>query len=275
MTTSLVVATTSEPTGNVKGHNASDDGDLPRGAVRLDRVTKVFGHGTGATTALSDVELSVRPGELVTVLGASGCGKSTMLSLVAGLERPTSGTVQTGGRVALMFQEATLLPWLTAAQNVALALRLRGIGRRERRAQARELLDRVRLGRFADARPHELSGGMRQRVALARVLAQDAAVVCMDEPLGALDAMTRDHMHDEIERVWRESGLTVLFVTHNVREAIRLGDRVVLMGSSPGHVVAEHVVPLERPRHIDSAAVAERAAALTAALREEVARHVG
>ena len=250
-------------------------GGVPRGAVRLDGVTKVFGTGPGATTALSDVRLSVEPGELVTVLGASGCGKSTMLSLVAGLDSPTSGTIKVGGRVALMFQEATLLPWLTAAQNVALALRLRGVGRRERRGQARELLERVRLGRFADDRPHELSGGMRQRVALARVLAQDAAVVCMDEPLGALDAMTRDHMHDEIERVWREAGLTVLFVTHNVREAIRLGDRVVLMGSTPGRVVQEQTVPLERPRHIDSAEVAERAAALTATLREEVARHVG
>ena len=248
---------------------------VPRGAVRLDGVTKVFGRGAGATTALADVRLTVAPGELVTVIGASGCGKSTMLSLVAGLEKPTSGTVSVGGAVALMFQEATLLPWLTAAQNVALALRLRGIGRRERRVQALELLERVRLTKFADARPHELSGGMRQRVALARVRAQDASVVCMDEPLGALDAMTRDHLHDEIERVWREAGLTVLFVTHNVREAIRLGDRVVLMGSGPGHVVQERVVPLARPRHIDSADVAERAAALTATLREEVARHVG
>jgi NitT/TauT family transport system ATP-binding protein len=248
---------------------------VPRGAVRLDGVTKVFGHGAGSTTALADVRLTIAPGELVTVVGASGCGKSTMLSLVAGLEEPTSGTVTVGGPVALMFQDATLLPWLTAAQNVSLALRLRGIGRRERRSRALELLERVRLTRFADARPHELSGGMRQRVALARVLAQDASVVCMDEPLGALDAMTRDHLHDEIERVWREAGLTVLFVTHNVREAIRLGDRVVLMGSGPGHVVREQVVPLARPRQIDSADVAERAAALTATLREEVSRHVG
>jgi NitT/TauT family transport system ATP-binding protein len=260
----------SAPHGSTPGGSA-----LPRGAVRLDHVTKVFGHGAAATTALADVRLEIAPGELVTVLGASGCGKSTMLSLVAGLDAPTSGTVSVGGRVSLMFQEATLLPWLTAAQNVALALQLRGVGRRERRSQALELLDRVRLGRFADARPHELSGGMRQRVALARVLAQDAGVVCMDEPLGALDAMTRDHLHDEIERVWREARLTVLFVTHNVREAIRLGDRVVLMGSAPGRVVQECVVPLERPRRIDSADIAERAAALTATLREEVSRHVG
>lgn len=290
MTTSFVPTRTSEQSTDAGPHDGPGrpdnrriqldrgnpaDQSIPLGAIHLDHVSKVFGHGRATTTALSDVRLQIAPGELVTVLGASGCGKSTMLSLVAGLERATSGTVRVGGRVALMFQEATLLPWLTATQNVELALRLGGIGRRERRARALELLDRVRLGRFADARPHQLSGGMRQRVALARVLAQDASVVCMDEPLGALDAMTRDHLHDEIERVWRESGLTVLFVTHNVREAIRLGDRVVLMGSSPGHVVAEHRVPLERPRHIDSTEVAERAAALTAALHEEVARHVG
>jgi NitT/TauT family transport system ATP-binding protein len=174
-----------------------------------------------------------------------------------------------------MFQDATLLPWLTAAQNVALALRLRGVPRAERRDTAHQLLERVHLGEYAGKRPHELSGGMRQRVALARVLAQDAPVVLMDEPLGALDAMTRDQMHDEIERVWSEAGLTVLFVTHNVREAVRLGDRVVLMGASPGRVVQEHRVTLPRPRQLDSAEVAERAALLTSALREDVRRHVG
>jgi NitT/TauT family transport system ATP-binding protein len=246
-----------------------------RAAVRLHGITKTFGRGDTATTALQDVDLTVRPGEFVTVVGASGCGKSTMLSLVAGLEQPTSGELEVDSRVALMFQEATLLPWLTAVQNVALALRLRGIGRAERAQQARELLERVRLGGFADKRPHELSGGMRQRVALARVLAQDASVVCMDEPLGALDAMTRDHMHDEIERVWREAGLTVLFVTHNVREAVRLGDRVILMGSSPGHVVHEQAVDLPRPRRIDAPEIASLAGGLTDALRHDVARHVG
>jgi NitT/TauT family transport system ATP-binding protein len=248
---------------------------LPRGAVRLTAVTKVFGRGAGATTALAGVDLVVRPGEFVTVVGASGCGKSTMLSLVAGLEAPTSGRVDVGGRVALMFQEATLLPWLTATQNVALALRLRGVPRADRAGQARELLERVRLGGYAGKRPHELSGGMKQRVALARVLAQDAAVVCMDEPLGALDAMTRDHLHDEIERVAAESGLTVLFVTHNVREAVRLGARAVLMGSSPGRIVHEERIELARPRRMDDPQVAHRAGTLTNALREDVARLVG
>lgn len=247
----------------------------PRGEVRLRDVTKIFGRGDTATTALTQVDLTVRPGEFLTVVGASGCGKSTMLSLVAGLEQPTQGSVEVGGTVAFMFQEATLLPWLTATQNVALALRLRGVPRGRRRDLARELLERVHLSAYADKRPHELSGGMRQRVALARVLAQDAPVVLMDEPLGALDAMTRDQMHDEIERVWADAGLTVIFVTHNVREAVRLGDRVVLLGSSPGRVVHEEAVTLPRPRRLDSADVAERAAVLTNALREDVARHVG
>ncbi|MFN8075728.1 MAG: ABC transporter ATP-binding protein [Kineosporiaceae bacterium] len=245
------------------------------GEVRLRGVTKVFGRGATSTTALQNVDLTIAPGEFVAVVGASGCGKSTMLNLVAGLDSVTDGTLEVGGSVAFMFQDATLLPWLTATQNVALALRLRGVPRRDREEQARELLQRVRLGKYADKRPHELSGGMRQRVSLARVLAQKAPVVLMDEPLGALDAMTRDHMHDEIERVWQEHDLTVVFVTHNMREAVRLGDRVVLMGSSPGRVVHERRIDLPRPRTIDSAAVAELAGELTHALREDVARHVG
>jgi NitT/TauT family transport system ATP-binding protein len=247
---------------------------IMRGGVRLGAVSKSFGPRAQAP-ALDRLNLEVPPGQFLTVVGASGCGKSTMLSLIAGLDAPTSGRLDVGGTVALMFQEATLLPWLTAWQNVALALRLRGVPRSERRERAHELLSRVHLGQAAGKRPHELSGGMRQRVALARVLAQDAAVVCMDEPLGALDAMTRDQMHDEIEGVWAANGFTVIFVTHNVREAIRLGDRVVLLGSTPGRVVQDITVDLPRPRRIDSADVAERAAALTQALRSEVTRHVG
>ena len=263
------------PDPTAPGSTAPSPATLARGEVRLDGVTKVFGRGASATTVLADVDLRVAPGEFLAVVGPSGCGKSTMLSLVAGLDRPTSGTVGTGGKTAFMFQDATLLPWLTAAQNVALALRLRGVPRGERGDLTRSLLERVRLGSHADRRPHELSGGMRQRVALARVLAQDAPVVLMDEPLGALDAMTRDRMHDEIVRVWAEAGLTVLFVTHNVREAVRLGDRVVLMGSSPGRIVTSRPIELPRPRRLDSAGVAELAAELTAELREEGARRGG
>jgi len=259
----------------VAPRRASAPAGVSRGEVRLSGVTKTFGRGGQTTTALRDVDLTVAPGEFVTVVGASGCGKSTMLNLIAGLDGVTSGSLEVGGTVAFMFQEATLLPWLTATQNVALALRLRGVPRAERTPLARDLLGRVRLGDYADKRPHELSGGMRQRVALARVLAQEAPVVLMDEPLGALDAMTRDHMHDEIEKVWADHGLTVIFVTHNVREAVRLGDRVVLLGSSPGRVVEEVRVDLPRPRRLDHPDVATLAGTLTTSLREDVRRHVG
>ena len=215
--------------------------------------------------ALVDVDLHVDQGEFLSVIGASGCGKSTLLSIVAGLDAPTAGELTADGRVALMFQDATLLPWLTARGNVELALKLRGVPRADRADRARELLDVVRLGDATERRPHELSGGMRQRVALARCLAQDARIVLMDEPLGALDAMTRDHLHDEIERVVRERNLTVILVTHNMREAVRLADRVVLMAA--GRIVHEQVVDLPHPRHMDSAEIATRAADLTARLR--------
>jgi NitT/TauT family transport system ATP-binding protein len=219
------------------------------------------------------VSLSVAPGEFTCLIGASGCGKSTLLSLVAGLEQPTAGQVSVGGRVGLMFQEAALFPWLTAAGNVELALRGRGVARAERKKRAAELLETVHLAGFGGKRPHELSGGMRQRVALARALAQDADVLLMDEPFGALDAMTRDLLHDELDRVCAGRNLTVLFVTHNVREAVRLGDRVVLLSSRPGRVIAEYPVPIQRPRRIDSAPVAELAGTITDRLREEVGRH--
>src|SRR5690349_12642653 len=208
-------------------------------SVRLTSVSKVFGRGSTAVRALDQISLEVPAGEFTCLIGASGCGKSTLLSLVAGLEQPTSGEVSTGGaRVAFMFQEPALFPWLTAAGNVELALRARGLGKPERRQRTAELLDTVHLTGFGAKRPHQLSGGMRQRVALARALAQDADVLLMDEPFGALDAMTRDVLHDELDRICAERQLTVLFVTHNVREAVRLGDRVVVLSrraGRPGH----------------------------------------
>ncbi|GAA4331774.1 NitT/TauT family transport system ATP-binding protein [Actinomadura luteofluorescens] len=251
-------------------------------AVRLSEVSKAFGTGGSALLALDRVSLDVAPGEFTCLVGASGCGKSTLLNLVADLDRPSAGTItKDGARVALMFQEPALFPWLTATGNLELALKARGVPRGERRSRAARLLDSVHLGGFAGRRPHQLSGGMRQRVALARALAlteDDAGdgqgtVLLMDEPFGALDAMTRDLLHDEIERIWRERALTVLFVTHNVREAVRLGDRVVLLSSRPGRVVQEFPVPMERPRRIDSPEVASLAGTITDRLREEVVRH--
>jgi NitT/TauT family transport system ATP-binding protein len=243
--------------------------------IQISEVSKVFGRGASALLALDRLSLEVAPGEFVCLIGASGCGKSTLLNLVAGLDAPTSGEISTGGRVALMFQEPALFPWLTAARNVELALRASGVPPAERRRRAAALLDVVHLGGFAGKRPHELSGGMRQRVALARALAQDAEVLLMDEPFGALDAMTRDLLHDELDRICAERGLTVLFVTHNVREAVRLGDRVVVLSSRPGQVIDEFAVPIRRPRRIDSAEVAGLAATITDRLRGEMVRHGG
>jgi NitT/TauT family transport system ATP-binding protein len=243
------------------------------GVVHIGEVSKVYGDATNAVHALDRVSLDLASGEFVSILGASGCGKSTLLNLVAGLDAPTGGDVEVHGRTSLLFQEAALFPWLTASGNVELALRFRGVGKAERRERARELLAAVHLAGFEKKRPHELSGGMRQRVALARSLAQEVDVLLMDEPFGALDAMTRDILHDELERIWREQGLTVLFVTHNVREAVRLGDRVVLLSSRPGRVIAEFPVTIPRPRRIDSPEVATLAATITDQLREEVRRH--
>jgi NitT/TauT family transport system ATP-binding protein len=242
-------------------------------ALHLSGVSKTYGHGATAVTALDGITLDVAPGEFVCLVGASGCGKSTLLNLVAGLDRPTSGHVDVGGRAALMFQEAALFPWLTVAGNVELALRLQGVPRKERRGRAEELLASVHLDGFADARPHQLSGGMRQRVAMARAFAQEADVLLMDEPFGALDAMTRDLLHHELERLWRERGLTVVFVTHNVREAARLADRVVLLSSRPGRIVEEFPVSIERPRRIESPEVSALALRITDRLRGEVRRH--
>ena len=245
-------------------------------AIQIDRVSKAFGRGSSAVLALHGISLSVAAGEFVCVIGASGCGKSTLLSLIAGLDAPTAGTVSTAGRrVAFMFQEPALFPWLTAIQNVEIPLRAAGAGRRARRERARELLDSVHLAGFADKRPHELSGGMRQRVALARALAQDADVLLMDEPFGALDAMTRDLLHGLLEGIWRRQGFSVVFVTHEVREAVRLGDRVVLLSSRLGRVLEEFEVNIDRPRGIDSGQTVERAMQIKARLSAEVMRHVG
>lgn len=244
------------------------------GTVRVDDMSKVFGSGGNAITAIDGMSVHVDSGDFLAVVGASGCGKSTLLSLVAGLEEPTTGTVDVGERkVAMMFQEAALFPWLTVGSNIEIPMRVNRVPKVERRRRVTELLDLVRLRGMAKKRPHELSGGMRQRVALARALAQDADVLLMDEPFGALDAMTRDILHDELERIWCERNPTIMFVTHNVREAVRLGDRVVLLSSRPGRVIEEFPVEGERPRRIDSAGISEQAARITDKLREEVSRH--
>lgn len=239
-------------------------------SIRVERVSKRFGTGP---VVLDEVTLDIAAGEFVCLLGASGCGKSTLLNLIAGLDRPTSGAVETPAEgSAVMFQESALLPWLTASRNVELALRLRGVPRSERRARALELLRVVNLADAGDKRPHELSGGMRQRVALARALAQDKPVLLMDEPFAALDAITRDLLHEELERVWRATGRTIVFVTHNVREAVRLGQRIVLLSSRPGRVAGQWQVSAAA-RRSDSTEATVLAAEITDRLRRELRRN--
>ncbi|WP_410811828.1 ABC transporter ATP-binding protein [Micromonospora sp. 067-2] len=244
-------------------------------AVALSGVTKVYGRGANAVLALDGVSLDVAQGEFVCLVGASGCGKSTLLNLVAGLDRPSGGQIGVTGNASpgLMFQEPALFPWLTVEANVEVPLKLRGLPRAERRDRVAELLRTVHLADFGRKRPHELSGGMRQRVALARTLALDTPVLLMDEPFGALDAMTRDILHDELERIWSERKLSVLFVTHNVREAARLADRIILLSSRPGRIIYSTDVDIPRPRRIDSPEVAAIAADVTERLRTEVSRH--
>ena len=238
-------------------------------SISVEHLTKAFSHGGRPLIALQDVTLELQRGEFVCVVGASGSGKSTLLNVLAGLDLPTSGTAHVHGRVALMFQEAALFPWLTAIENVELAMELRGIPRRERRRRATELLELVHLHGFEKRRPHELSGGMKQRVALARALAQDADVLLMDEPFASLDAITRDLLHEELERLWSTTNLTILFVTHNAREAVRLGDRVLVFTSRPGRVAHEVQVGLLRPRSLDSPELAVVAGRITDRLKQE------
>ena len=229
--------------------------------ITLESVSKHFTSRRGTHHALSEVSLTVDEGQFVCLLGPSGCGKSTLLNLIAGLERADSGRVLLDGKAitapgperSVMFQDSALFPWLSARKNVDFGLELAGFrDKDERAARTETFLKKVHLWRFRDAYVHELSGGMKQRVALARALAPDPRVLLMDEPFAALDAQTRDVLHVELTEIWRATKKTVVFVTHNVREAVRLGDRVVLMATRPGRVKLDETISLARPRVTES-----------------------
>jgi NitT/TauT family transport system ATP-binding protein len=228
--------------------------------------------------ALDKISLSVQPGEFLCIVGPSGCGKSTLLHLIAGLHKQTSGRVLVDNKTVdgpgtdriLIFQELGLFPWLTVGQNVEFGMKMQGISKAEREEKTRYYLKLVHLAQFQDSYTHQLSGGMRQRVALARALASEPDVLLMDEPFAALDAQTRDLLHDELERIWAETGRTIIFVTHNVREAVRLGDRVALLTFRPGRVKREFLIDLPRPRHLEDVDVARTARAILDELREEI-----
>ena len=230
--------------------------------------------------ALDKINLQVRAGEFVCVVGPSGCGKSTLLHLIAGVQSQTAGKILIDDKPVqgpgtdriLIFQDHGLFPWLTVGQNIEFGMKMKGIPKAERDERARYYLRLVHLAKFEKSYIHQLSGGMRQRVAIARALATEPDVLLMDEPFAALDAQTRDLLHDELERIWAESGRTIIFVTHNVREAVRLGDRVVLLTFRPGRVKSEFPVQLPRPRHLEDPTVARAARKVLDELRDEINR---
>ncbi|MDB4945446.1 MAG: hypothetical protein JWP97_4980 [Labilithrix sp.] len=234
--------------------------------------------GDPAVTILEDVTLRVAPGEALCLVGPSGGGKSTILNLLAGLLAPTSGHVLwDGARVegpgpdrAVVFQDAALFPWLTLEQNIAFPLELGGLSRAERKERTEELLRLVHLLRFRDAYPHELSGGMRQRGAIARALATRPRMILFDEPFAALDGQMRELLQNEVERIVRATGTTMVFVTHQIEEAVRLGDRVVLIGARPGKVLGDVAIDLPRPRRTDDPRAARLVSAIAAGIRTEV-----
>jgi NitT/TauT family transport system ATP-binding protein len=249
------------------------------GNLEVESVSKSFKTPGGSLLALDDITLHVAAGEFVCLVGPSGCGKSTLLDIVAGLTVPDRGRVMADGREVVgpgrhrlvMFQESALFPWLTVLGNVLFGLKLvPELTRAERLEIAHDHLRLVGLERFARSNIHELSGGMKQRVALARALAPDPPVLLMDEPLSALDALTREQLYSDIQRIWQARRKTILFVTHNVREAVCLGDRVVLLSPNPGRVREEFAIPLPRPRDINSVELAGYASRIMAALKNYV-----
>ena len=223
--------------------------------IRIDRLTKSFGEANAKTQALADFTLTVAEGEFICVVGPSGCGKTTVLRIVAGLEKPTSGTVNIRPSAdanrpqnAMVFQEHGLFPWMTVEDNVAYSLEMRGVDKRERRERVAFFLDMIGLTRFRRHYPQQLSGGMRQRVSLARALMADPEILLMDEPFAALDAQTREHMQAELLKIWAEARKTVLFITHQINEAVYLADRVAVLSGRPGHVKDIFPIPFGRPR---------------------------
>ncbi len=247
--------------------------------VALDSISLSYKTTSGERLlALDNISLQVMPGEFLCIVGPSGCGKSTLLHLIAGLHPQTSGKILIDGAPVsgpgtdriLIFQELGLFPWLTVAGNVEFGLKMKNLPKAERKEKVEYYLRLVHLSKFKDSYIHQLSGGMRQRVALARALATEPDVLLMDEPFAALDAQTRDLLHDELERIWSETGRTIIFVTHNVREAVRLGDRVVLLTFRPGRVKQEFAVALPRPRHMEQPDVARAAGDILACLRDEI-----
>ena len=245
--------------GNVLADGVHGISALTAGAgayVSVSRIGKVFETRQGAVEALKDVSFDAAQGEFVAILGPSGCGKSTLLMMCGGLETATSGRIAIGGdemtgprdSVGIMFQDATLLPWMTVLDNVLFPIRILKRPLDDYRGRARELLEMAGLAGFEHSKPHQLSGGMRQRVAICRALVYDPAILLMDEPFSALDALTRDEMNVALLDIWERTRKTALFVTHSIREAVLLADRVIVMSRRPGTIIEDLRIPFGRPR---------------------------
>jgi len=250
---------------------------VPPSKLAIDDVSKTFQAATGKVLALDHVNLQVNEGEFVCLVGPSGCGKTTLLNIIAGLEKPDNGSVRADGKPVtspgrdrlVMFQEPALFPWLDVFGNVLFGLKLKpNLTNKDRRDVAKYYLELVGLTRFEHANIHELSGGMKQRAALARALAPNPRVLLMDEPFAALDALTREQLYGDLQRIWKERKKTIVFVTHNVREAACLGERVLLFSPHPGRIQEEFVVDLPRPRDINSVDLAGYATKIIRSLRK-------
>ena len=250
--------------------------------IEIRGVSKIYGTETGGVTALQSFDLDLAAGEFVAIVGPSGCGKSTLMRLVAGLTPASSGSISVFGKAVtgplydcgIVFQQPILLEWRNVLENVLFQIDMRGLSLKQYEPRARDLLRQVGLADFADKRPYELSGGMKQRVALARALAPNPSVLLMDEPFGALDALTREQLYGDIQRIWSQHRKTIVFVTHNVREAVCLGNRVILFSPHPGRIREEFAIPLPRPRDINSVDLARYSTEITRVLKDYVQTEV-
>jgi NitT/TauT family transport system ATP-binding protein len=257
---------------------------VPPSKLVIENVSKSFKTATGEVLALDRISLQVSEGEFVCLVGTSGCGKTTLLNIIAGLEKPDSGRVLADGKPVVspgrdrlvMFQESALFPWLDVFGNVLFPLKLKpNLTRRDRRDVARYYLELVGLTRFEHANVHELSGGMKQRVALARALAPNPRVLLMDEPFAALDALTREQLYGDLQTIWKERKKTIVFVTHNVREAACLGDRVLLFSPHPGRIQEEFLIDLPRPRDINTVGLVGYAGRIMGSLKQFTEQRAG
>jgi NitT/TauT family transport system ATP-binding protein len=232
--------------------------------LQVRAVSKAFNYASSSHVVLNGVSMDIKEGEFVTILGPSGCGKSTLLNIIAGLDSPDSGSIAvrgehktgTGPDRIVIFQEGALFPWLTVVENIEFGLKLAGVSKEKRRQEAGRLIDMVQLSKFADSYTHQLSGGMKQRVAIARALAMNPGVLLMDEPFAALDVQTRDMLHSELLQIHKATKKTILFVTHNINEALLLGDRVIVLSAAAGGVAKEFSIQVPRPRDIGSPEIA-------------------